>query len=217
MEKNIGSFIQEIRKSKEITQKQLAEQIGVSDKTVSKWENRNSLPDTSMLLPLCNALGITVNELLACERISPENYSVSAEKNIISLIEENTRNKKGIVLSRIIGIAVLLFGLLLLITINAGLSFSIFYYIDFPSILIVSVLAVGVVLISGERTKRGILHLLSKTIIPIGLMSAIVSAIIMFRSVESVEFVAPNLAVDILMILYAIVAKIVIELLRVEK
>ena len=49
MEQNIGQFIQELRKSKNMTQKDLAEIVGVSDKTISKWENGNSMPDTSIL------------------------------------------------------------------------------------------------------------------------------------------------------------------------
>ena len=93
MDKNIGAFLQQLRKSKGLTQKELAEQIGVSDKTISKWENGNSFPDTSMLLPLCNVLDITVNELLTCEKILPENYSIKAEENMISFIEKQAYGK----------------------------------------------------------------------------------------------------------------------------
>ena len=92
---SIGEFIQILRKEKGLTQKELAEIIGLSDKTISKWENGNSLPDTSMLLPLCKALDVSVNELLSCERIPPEDYSMKAEENIMALLQENQNNKKS--------------------------------------------------------------------------------------------------------------------------
>ena len=87
MTNDIGKFIQEIRKEKGLTQKELAELIGVSDKTISKWENGNSSPDTSMLMSLSEALEITVNELLSAEKISPENYSMKAEETIMTLMK----------------------------------------------------------------------------------------------------------------------------------
>jgi len=58
----IGNFIQQLRKEKGLTQKELGNAVGVSDKTISKWENSNSIPDTSMLPALCEALDISVNE-----------------------------------------------------------------------------------------------------------------------------------------------------------
>ena len=70
----IGQFIQSTRKEKGLTQKQLAEQINVSDKTISKWENGFSTPDTTILLDLCNVLDISVNELVSGKKISPDEY-----------------------------------------------------------------------------------------------------------------------------------------------
>ena len=61
---NIGEFIQQSRKARGFTQKDLGDRIGVSDKTISKWENGNSIPDTSILNELCATLDINVNELL---------------------------------------------------------------------------------------------------------------------------------------------------------
>ena len=55
----VGKFIQKLRKDKELTQKELAEMICISDKTISKWENGISMPDTSMLEPLCSVLNIS--------------------------------------------------------------------------------------------------------------------------------------------------------------
>ena len=68
----IGRFIAELRKEKSLTQRELAELMGVSDRTVSKWECGNGMPEMSMLMPLCQALQINVNELLSGERLSDD-------------------------------------------------------------------------------------------------------------------------------------------------
>ena len=68
----IGKFISDCRKEKQLTQEQLAVQLGVTSKSISKWETGNCLPDTSKYKPLCEILGITVNELFSGERLSSE-------------------------------------------------------------------------------------------------------------------------------------------------
>ena len=84
----IGKFISDERKAKGYTQKQLSELLGISDKTISKWERGNGFPEASLLLPLCNELEITVNELLTGERISQQNYKKKAEENMVNMIRE---------------------------------------------------------------------------------------------------------------------------------
>ena len=74
-----GKFIADERKKKGYTQRQLAEQLGISDKTISKWERGNGFPEISLLLPLCNELDLSVNELLTGERISETEYREKAE------------------------------------------------------------------------------------------------------------------------------------------
>ena len=74
----IGRFIAEERKRKEYTQRQLADKLGISDKTVSKWERGNGFPEVSLLLPLCDELGISVNELLAGDRVPDDDYREKA-------------------------------------------------------------------------------------------------------------------------------------------
>lgn len=103
----IGKFIAEERKRKGYTQKQLSERIGISDKTVSKWECGNGFPEVSLLLPLCNELDITVNELLSGERVSEEDYRKRAEENMADLIKEAQESKKKIMLSIMVGILVI--------------------------------------------------------------------------------------------------------------
>lgn len=70
----IGKFIAKCRKEKELTQAQLAERLGITDRAVSKWETGKSMPDASVMLELCEILGITVNELLSGEKVDENNY-----------------------------------------------------------------------------------------------------------------------------------------------
>lgn len=98
----IGRFIAEERKRKGYTQRQLSEKLGISDKTVSKWERGNGFPEVSLLLPLCGELDISVNELLSGKRVSEEDYRKKAEENMINLVKETQENKKKIVLSAMV-------------------------------------------------------------------------------------------------------------------
>ena len=66
----IGKFIAECRKQKNLTQMQLAEKLGITDKAISKWERGVAMPDSSIMLELCDILGISVNELLSGEKIN---------------------------------------------------------------------------------------------------------------------------------------------------
>lgn len=84
----IGKFIADMRKKQNLSQKQLADQIGVTDKTVSKWETGSRMPDASLLLQLCSVLQIDVSELLVGEKFQKEEYSKKTETNIVNLVEE---------------------------------------------------------------------------------------------------------------------------------
>ncbi len=89
-----GEFIAVLRKEKELTQKQLAEMLNVSDKAVSRWETGKGFPDVTSLVNLSEFFGVTVNEILAGERVSPENLSGLAEKNILNAMKNNEKHKK---------------------------------------------------------------------------------------------------------------------------
>ena len=90
----IGKYIAEKRKTIGMTQKQLAEQLGMSDKSVSKWERGICLPDVSVYLELCKILGITINEFLAGEDISEENLTEKAEDNLIQVAKDSKHRQK---------------------------------------------------------------------------------------------------------------------------
>ena len=100
----IGRFITEQRKQKNYTQRQLADILEISDKTVSKWECGNGFPEVSLLLPLCKELEISVNELLSGERLSKVDYKQKAEENMVNFIQEKEANKKRMQLTILIGI-----------------------------------------------------------------------------------------------------------------
>ena len=77
----IGQFIAKNRKEKKLTQEQLAKKLGVTAKTISRWENGNYMPDISMLKPLSEELGITLNDLLSGEKVEKEYYQEKSEEN----------------------------------------------------------------------------------------------------------------------------------------
>ena len=95
----IGRFIAERRKALGLTQRQLAEQLSVSDKAVSKWETGRGLPDVLLMPPLCAALGITVNDLLSGERVGEGDYRKKAEENMMELMRENAENRQRLLQS----------------------------------------------------------------------------------------------------------------------
>ena len=90
----IGKYIAGKRKSLGMTQKQLAEKLGMSDKSVSKWERGVCLPDVSVYKELCSILGISLNEFLAGEDIAQENIIQKSETNIIEIIRDNINKQK---------------------------------------------------------------------------------------------------------------------------
>ena len=92
----IGKYIAEKRKNLGMTQKQLAEKIGMSDKSVSKWERGICLPDVSLYFDLCSLLGISINEFLAGEDIVHENIEKKSEENIISVVTDSKRKQKSL-------------------------------------------------------------------------------------------------------------------------
>ena len=90
----IGRFIASCRKDAGLTQAVLAEKLGISDRAVSKWENGKSMPDSGIMLELCELLKINVNELLSGEKIMVESYDKHAEENLLAMrkeVEEKNR------------------------------------------------------------------------------------------------------------------------------
>ncbi len=110
----IGKFIAECRKAKKITQSELAEKLGVTDRSVSNWENGKNMPDLSFFKPLCNILDITINELLSGEKLSIDRYQEKFEENIVNTIDYS--NKKIVKYSKFVYLLLIIFGLFIVIT-----------------------------------------------------------------------------------------------------
>lgn len=101
----IGKFIADCRKQANLTQMQLAETLNITDRAVSKWERGKSLPDSSIMLELCDTLGISVNDLLCGEVVTMDNYNKELENNLIEMIKQKEENDKHLLtLEWVIGI-----------------------------------------------------------------------------------------------------------------
>ena len=98
----IGKFIAERRKLKSLTQAQLAEKLNITDRAVSKWENGRSLPDSAIMLELCEILDITVNDLLSGEVVVMEKYDKNLENNLLEMIKEKEKSDKQLLMVEIV-------------------------------------------------------------------------------------------------------------------
>ncbi len=117
----IGKFISEKRRAQDLTQMQLAEKLGITDRAVSKWETGRSLPDASVMLELCDILKVTVNDLLCGEVVSMENNEKRMQNNLIEMIREKEKSDRRLLsLEWVIGLISLAF-MFTLIGIAAGL------------------------------------------------------------------------------------------------
>jgi len=130
-QQKIGKFIAECRKSKKMTQAELAEKLGVTDRSVSKWENGRCMPDLSLFEPLCEELGISINELLSGERIRKEEYQEKLEQNLVSTIDYSNKQIKKVKsqISYFIMIAGILVTICSIIMFNPESSWGSFYSI----------------------------------------------------------------------------------------
>lgn len=137
----IGKFIAEKRKAKNLTQLQLAERLYVTDRAVSKWECGRSLPDSSIMLELCEALDISVNELLSGEELEMKTYNKQAEENLIQMIKEKESSDKRLLnLEIVLGITGTLLLLAMLFTGIFG-----YQYLGLPLWAMILMMSVGFV------------------------------------------------------------------------
>lgn len=101
----IGKFIAECRKKNHLTQMQLAEKLNITDRAVSKWENGKAMPDSSIMLDLCNELKISVNDLLSGEVVTMDNYNEKLEKHLLELVKQKEQADKQLLsLEIVIGV-----------------------------------------------------------------------------------------------------------------
>lgn len=238
-QQKIGKFIHDLRKEKELTQKQLADLVGVSDKTISKWETGRGIPDTAIMNNLCNVLEISINELLSGERLSEDNYNGKAEENMVNLLKD-TENQKDKQKWSKINIILSLLWILLLAGMVAILGMGgpkILWFIDTPSlILIVGFLILGLG-ISGQMKDFGMglkaayvgkqifdktqlekaeyaLGFGIKIVLMTGIITALISFITIMASLNEPSALGPNLAVATLTVLYGMVLSMVLLIFK---
>ena len=113
-QEKIGKFIAICRKKQKMTQSELAEKLGVTDKSISNWENGRNMPDLSLFKPLCELLDITINDLISGEKVSKDKYQEKLEENMISTIDYT--NKKVLEKNNLIGVILIVFGIMIAIT-----------------------------------------------------------------------------------------------------
>ena len=114
----IGKFIATCRKEQGLTQLQLAEKLGITDRAVSKWENGKALPDSSLMLELCDLLGITVNDLLSGEKTSSENYVKALEEKLLEALDEKEASDKKLMRIRFLLAVSLILGTITIVAMS---------------------------------------------------------------------------------------------------
>jgi transcriptional regulator with XRE-family HTH domain len=233
----IGKFIAEMRKEQNLTQIDLAEKLGISNKTVSKWECGNGMPDYSVMEGLCDILQINVNELLSGERLPSKDYNKKAEENMMSLIQESSVNQKRekrelflAVLTTIGILAVVIWNIIMI----EGIS-GISNFIDAPTLTYVVCILILVLALAGKlkdffkafsiairndegfstkEIQKSILALKTAIIVVnlAGLLNFFVGLVVSFKMVpisEDEQIVLVWIAVAMLSIVYALVATLV--------
>ena len=113
-QEKIGKFIAKCRKDKKLTQSELAEKLGVTNKSISNWENGRNMPDLSLFKSLCESLDISINDLISGEKVSKDKYQEKLEENIITTIDYT--NKKVKEKNTLINIILIIVGIMMAIT-----------------------------------------------------------------------------------------------------
>ena len=200
---NIGEFIQQSRKARGFTQKDLGDRIGVSDKTISKWENGNSIPDTSILNELCATLDINVNELLSGEKLTPEIYSMKAEENMMNLLEDNQKQQCFTLLPCAVGIVLLIL---------TGL-FAIFTHVLLPDMLDLMDFPT-LVLLRGKRHKQEIIHFLRKIVVPVGCICPLLGINQFIHQFRDPADIGSFVNQCVLFVLYSLISYVILVLIE---
>ena len=210
----ISNFILMARTKAGLTQKELADKIGVSDKTISKWETGKSLPDISYYETLCDALNIKVNELLSGEYLNEDIYLEKAETNIVEIIRENKFSKKKVVAKLFAGLALFIAAALLIgILSSLNLSEVIAGLFDLPTLVILVFINLGAVLISGKRSLDDILFLLRHIAIPAGVLLSIISLAMAVSEISDINNLAAYMVIALLSTLYGIIEYILVVII----
>ena len=148
----IGKFIAECRKENNLTQNDLANKLNITDRAISKWENGRSMPDSSIMLDLCDILHISVNELLLGGKIEMENYNRAAELKLVEMVKQNELTNKRLLLMEVVIMII-------------------------STIFLLSLLIIGIILMESDKSKSWAFF----TLLGIGLVQFFICAFISVR------------------------------------
>lgn len=161
----IGAFIAARRKAKNLTQLQLARKLNITDRAVSKWETGKSMPDASIMLPLCDILGITVNELLSGEELTQEEAEEKADENLLALRRKDERAVRWNRVTAIALSALMLVGMLTCLICDLSISGTLTWsLVPVSSILYAWMVIVPAMLMGGKGLYVGLVALTALTI-----------------------------------------------------
>ena len=207
-QEKISVFIQQTRKEKGMTQKELADMLGISDKTISKWETGKGMPDMDFLMPLCNALEININELLSGEKNTSNNYTKKTKENIMSWLKENREHKKGTTIQVVTGIVLGLIALFSMIFVS-GFS-SIAWFIDFFTLAELVLLCAACVLLSGCKNKKDVIEVIRMSVIPAGVLISLTASVLGLGNMSDLSTLGPILCVIFLSNIYALLIYLIL-------
>ena len=231
----IGKFIAEMRKEQNLTQIDLAERLGISNKTISKWECGNGMPDYAVMEKLCDVLRINVNELLSGERLPLQEYSRKAEENMMSLMQESSENYKRDIrewFEYLIGISVLILVMWLTIIMWGGFA-AVQYFIDIPTVTYVLVLTVLVMSMTGvlkdfmkafplamKKVSSTEVYQLKKSLIAVktamvtinvvAVLSFVIGIVTLFGNLSDLGDLGPRILIAILSVMYGLVVTVLL-------
>ena len=145
----IGKFIAECRKENNLTQNDLANKLNITDRAISKWENGRSMPDSSIMLDLCDILHISVNELLLGGKIEMENYNRAAELKLVEMVKQNELTNKRLLLMEVVIMII-------------------------STIFLLSLLIIGIIIMESDKSKSWAFF----TLLGVGLVQFLICAFI---------------------------------------
>lgn len=200
-QEGIGKFIAECRKGKNLTQAQLAEKLNITDRAVSKWETGKCMPDSSIMLELCEILGVTVNELLSGEKINMENLEKKADENLIALKRKDENNIGKNVIISIIFSTTLLIGLIVCAICDLAISGNLTWSLIPISSIIFAWVVLFPVMILGKKGFPGGLISISIFTIP---YLYILSDLLNVKAVFSIGAIMSLISIGYIWIIFGI-------------
>ena len=221
----IGKFIASLRKEKGMTQKELAVELNLSDKTISKWECGNGIPDASSMLLLSEIFSVSVNDILSGERLSVDEYGRKAEENMKILLEENHEVKKTGTTAVLVGEVGIIAACLGIVALCGGMG-SFLMFLDLPSLFFIVAIEMLALMVTGlgkdfinairlflhgnsaesEKVHRAAIAVKTVMLIAIlvGVIETIVGFMLIFYHMSDPAGIGPSMSVAWLSTLYSL-------------